>query len=148
MIPVHDLTCARAMNKFLRLCFAAAVLALPLAAHAQSKARTESKARAESVTVIMTDNQFRPDHITLRAGRAYRLRLENRGMDLHEFTAPKFWQAAVVRDRTMLVNGGTDVVIPAGKSVVISLIAPAKGHYGLSCADHDWDGMVGTIVVE
>jgi uncharacterized cupredoxin-like copper-binding protein len=76
------------------------------------------------------------------------LRLENHGKDMHEFTAPAFLKAATVRDKGLLANGGTDVVVQPGSSVRIMLIAPAKGHYDLICADHDWDGMVGSIVVD
>ena len=71
----------------------------------------------------------------------------NRGKDLHEFTAPAFWHAAQVRDPKRLTNGGTDVVVQPGQAVTIQLIAPPAGHYDLTCADHDWDGMVGQIAV-
>lgn len=100
------------------------------------------------LTVVMVDNRFEPDHITLHAGQTYELRLENHGTDLHEFTAPTFFKAARVRDKKLLSNGGTDVVVQSGKSVRVLLIAPAKGHYDLTCADHDWDGMVGSIIVD
>ena len=45
-------------------------------------------------------------------------------------------------------NGGTDLVVQPGQSVQILLIAPPKGQYSLICADHDWDGMVGSIAVD
>jgi uncharacterized cupredoxin-like copper-binding protein len=98
--------------------------------------------------VIMVDNSFQPDHITFHAGQPYELRLENHGKDLHEFTAPAFLKAATIRDRKLLANGGTDIVVQPGKSVRVLLIAPPKGHYDLTCADHDWDGMVGNITVD
>lgn len=102
----------------------------------------------ETLTVVMADNRFVPDHITFHAGQRYVLRLENHGKDMHEFTAPAFWKAAVVPDKRLLANGGTDVVVQPGKTVSITLVAPAKGHYELTCADHDWDGMVGSITVD
>ena len=105
-------------------------------------------AHAEVMTVIMVDNRFQPDHLTFQAGKLYELRLENRGKDMHEFTAPAFLQAATIRDKQLLANGGKDIVVQAGKSVNIFLIAPAKGPYSLTCADHDWDGMVGSITVD
>jgi uncharacterized cupredoxin-like copper-binding protein len=40
------------------------------------------------------------------------------------------------------------VVVQPGTSVRIVLITPAKGQYDLRCADHDWDGMVGSITVD
>jgi uncharacterized cupredoxin-like copper-binding protein len=103
---------------------------------------------AEPLTVVMTDNRFEPDHITFHASQTYELRLENHGRDMHEFTAPAFLKAATIRDRRLLANGGSDVVVQPGTSVRILLIPPAKGHYDLWCADHDWDGMVGSIVVD
>ena len=40
-----------------------------------------------------------------------------------------------------------DVVVQPGQSATVVLIAPPAGHYPLSCADHDWDGMLGQIDV-
>jgi len=101
----------------------------------------------QPITVVMVDDRFEPDHLTFQQGQAYELRLENHGKDMHEFTAPAFLKAATIKDKHLLASGGTDIVVQSGKSVRISLIAPAKGHYDLTCADHDWDGMVGSITV-
>jgi plastocyanin len=67
---------------------------------------------------------------------------------MHEFTAPAFLKSAKVRDQRLLANGGTDIVVPSGKSVRVFLIPGRKGQYDLTCADHDWDGMVGGITVK
>jgi plastocyanin len=104
-------------------------------------------AQAKTVVVVMVDNRFEPDQLTFQAGQPYELRLENRGKDLHEFTAPAFLKAAKIKDKRLLANRGTDVVVQSGRTVRIQLIAPPKGHYDLSCADHDWDGMTGGISV-
>ncbi len=103
---------------------------------------------AQVVTVIMVDNRFQPDHLTFQHGKPYQLDLENHGKDMHEFTAPAFLKAATIRDKRLLSNGGGDIVVQSGKSARVFLIAPAKGHYDLTCADHDWDGMVGSISVD
>jgi plastocyanin len=103
---------------------------------------------AQPMTVVMVDNRFEPDHLTFHAGQRYALRLENHGKDMHEFTAPAFWKAATVKDKSKLSNGGTDLVVQAGQTVEVLMIAPPKGQYALTCADHDWDGMVGSIVVD
>jgi uncharacterized cupredoxin-like copper-binding protein len=100
------------------------------------------------VTEVMLDNHFEPDHLTFHSGQPYELRLENRGKDLHEFTAPAFLKAAKVRDKRKLAGGGTDIVVQPGKSVSILLIPGPMGQYDLTCADHDWDGMVGGITVD
>lgn len=103
---------------------------------------------AQVVTVVMVDNSFQPDHLTFHSGQPTELRLENRGKDMHEFTAPAFLKAAKIRDKRLLANGGTDIVVQSGKSVRIFLIPGPKGQYDLTCADHDWDGMVGGITVD
>nr|WP_294512039.1 cupredoxin domain-containing protein [uncultured Rhodopila sp.] len=129
------------MKQAVRILAAAMAFAAPaLAANPWAQARV--------VTVVMVDNQFEPDHLTFHSGQPYELRLENRGKDMHEFTAPAFLKAAKVRDKRKLANGGTDIVVSSGTSVRIFLIPGPKGHYDLTCADHDWDGMVGGITVD
>ena len=103
---------------------------------------------AQQVNVVMQDNRFVPDRITLRHGVAYRLHLENRGKDLHEFTAGAFFADTVVRDPGKLANAGTDVVVSPGRVVDVDVMPIRAGTFRLICADHDWDGMTGEIVVE
>jgi len=131
------------MNNQFRLFLIVCVLAAPIAGHA-----ADPSSNAEPLTIVMADNRFEPAHITLHSGQTYQLRLENHGKNLHEFTAPAFLKAATIRDKRLLANGGTDIVVQAGTAVEIFLIAPAKGRYNLICADHDWDGMVGDISVD
>ncbi len=121
----------------------ALTLFLPATARAADAPKTP-----QTLTVVMVDNRFEPDHITFHAGQPYVLRLENHGKDMHEFTASAFLKASIIKDKSKLANNGTDVVVQPGKTVTISLVAPAKGHYDLICADHDWDGMVGSITVD
>ena len=123
------------------------VLAAALAGYPTMGQAADAWANPQPVTVVMVDNHFQPASLTFRAGQAYQLRLENHGKNMHEFTAPGFLKAAKVQDAKWLTNGGTDVVVQPGKIVTILLIAPAKGNYDLSCADHDWDGMAGQITV-
>ena len=62
----------------------------------------------------MVDNRFVPDRLTFKHGVPYQLHLENHGNDLHEFTAPEFFADAIVRDPSVLANGGKEVVVRAG----------------------------------
>jgi len=128
------------MNKVVPLALA---LLLPLTAQAANR-----WSDPEKMTVVMVDNRFEPDHLVFHAGKTYDLVLENHGKEMHEFTAPVFLKAATIKDGHLLANGGTDIVVQSGKSVHILLIAPPKGRYDLTCADHDWDGMVGSITVD
>ena len=123
------------------------VAALLLAAAAEAQPSVDWS-KAEPVSVVMVDDRFVPDRLTFRHGVAYALRLENHGKDLHEFTAPEFFADSVVRDPSVLANGGTEVVVHPGEGVVVELMPVAPGTFRLICADHDWDGMVGEIVVE
>ena len=120
-------------------------LTVALAAAAQAADRWS---HATLVTVVMVDNSFQPDHLTFQHGKSYELVLENRGKDMHEFTAPAFLKAATIKDKGALANGGTDIVVQSGNTAHIFLVAPPKGHYDLTCADHEWDGMVGSIAVD
>ena len=131
------------MDRGLRFSVAAIWLAVPILTRAADR-----WTNAEPLTVVMVDNRFEPDHLTLHAGKPYELRLENHGKEMHEFTAPAFLKAASIKDKGLLANGGTDVVVQPGATVRILLIAPATGAYDLTCADHDWDGMVGSIAVD
>jgi plastocyanin len=103
--------------------------------------------KASKVTVTMVDNAFQPDHVTFQSGQPTELTLVNKGKDMHEFTAPEFLMASTVADKKALSNGGTDIVVQPGTTVQIRLIPGPPGDYKLICADHDWDGMIGSITV-
>jgi uncharacterized cupredoxin-like copper-binding protein len=104
-------------------------------------------AAPQRVTVVMVDNRFIPDRIEFQAGVTYVLRLENRGKNLHEFTAPEFFAASKVASRRLLGNGGKEMVVQPHETRQIELTPMKPGEYRLICADHDWDGMVCTIIV-
>ncbi len=104
-------------------------------------------AAADLVVVRLVDNRYEPAELVLEHGMTYRLRIENAGHDHHEFKAAAFFKAAKVLTPGVLVQDGSEVALEHGKSAEIELVAPAAGTYELTCPDHDWDGMVGKIVV-
>lgn len=104
--------------------------------------------KARTMRVELVDNRFVPDQLTFHHGVTYRLHLENHGKDMHEFTAPQFFAEAIVRDPRKLANGGKEVVVQPGETADIDLVPKRPGKYDLTCADHDWDGMVGSIEVK
>ena len=123
-----------------------AVVLLPaMAARAQPAV---DWSRAEVISVVMVDDRFVPDRLKLRHGVPYQLHLENHGKDLHEFTAPEFFADTVVQEPGLLSNEGKQVVVQPGQAITLHLMPVAAGTFRLICADHDWDGMVGEIVVE
>ena len=105
-------------------------------------------ARAELVTVLLVDDQFVPDKLTFRRGIPYRLRLENRGKETHEFTAPEFIKTIEIGNPGVLEQAGNEVLVRPAAQKELHFIARKPGRYPLICADHDWDGMVGEITVE
>jgi uncharacterized cupredoxin-like copper-binding protein len=104
-------------------------------------------AKPQPLTVVMVDDRFIPDTVEFRAGVPYRLRLENRGKTLHEFTAPEFFAASKIDNRRSLDNSGKEVVVQPQQTREVVLTPLRAGTFSLICADHDWDGMVGRIVV-
>jgi len=124
---------------------AVAAVALGIAALAAMAATDWSK--AETVTVVTTEYGFEPNRLTFREGMPYRLHLENHGKETHEFTAPGFLQSAEIRNPAAVNTDRTEILIQPGEQKDVFLV-PRQGRYPLRCADHDWAGMTGEIVVE
>ena len=96
----------------------------------------------------LTNFEFEPDEIHLKAGEPILLRLENSADNGHNFTAPEFFAAAKVhRDSAAHLKSGK-VDVPANSFVEISL-TPAAGEYKLKCTHtlHSAMGMTGKILV-
>jgi uncharacterized cupredoxin-like copper-binding protein len=104
--------------------------------------------KAEKVTLVGTDYVFTPNHLVFRVGSAYRLHVENRGKDLHEFTAPAFLKAVEISNPEVLNPEGTEIVVEPGQAKDLYFVPRQAGRFPFVCADHDWAGMTGDIVVE
>jgi uncharacterized cupredoxin-like copper-binding protein len=126
---------------------ASIIALLLLAAPARLIAEAGAPA-AQEVTVVLSDYRFTPDHLLFRHGVAYRLLLENSGKELHEFTAPDFFKAVALDTPDALVPGGREVVLGPGQRKELRFVASTAGRFAMSCADHDWAGMTGQIVIE
>ena len=108
----------------------------------------EAIAAEELVTVQLMDDQFLPEKLRFRAGVAYRLRLENNGTHMHEFTAPEFLKAIEVKNPEVLEESGHEVLLQPRERKELVFVPRDAGRYPLRCADHDWDGMAGEITIE
>jgi len=104
--------------------------------------------KAVVVTVRLTEYEFVPDHLSFRHGVPYRLRLENDGAEIHDFTAPAFFATVTFADPHALGAYGTSILIKPHERKDIDFTANRPGSYPLTCADHDWAGMAGMIMVE
>jgi plastocyanin len=101
-----------------------------------------------TVSVIMVDYKFEPDHLILQHGVLYRLHLENHGKETHEVTAPTFFATATIDNPDALNRERTEIVMQPGETKDVFLTAHRVGTYDLRCSDHDWNGMVGGIAVQ
>jgi len=104
--------------------------------------------KAQTVELRMIEYQFIPDQLTLRHGQPYRLHLVNAGKEGHDFTAPEFFQSAIVQDTGAFNDSRSSVFLQPQQMIDIYLIAQNAGLFAPRCADHDWAGMTATIVVE
>jgi len=116
----------------------ALLLFLPPALPAQPSART--------VEVQLSNFDFAPNAIRLRAGEPIVLRLVNSGRGGHDFAAAEFFAAAAG------VSGPVSegrVEVPGRQSAEVRL-TPARGRYRLRCTHmlHSTFGMTGEIIVE
>lgn len=103
---------------------------------------------AQLVTVHLIDDRFIPDKLSFRHDVRYHLRLKNDGTSMHEFTAPEFLKAIDVMNADALEPEGNGMVLQPEQQKDLYFVPRKPGQYGLTCADHDWDGMVGEITVE
>ena len=115
-----------------------AFLALP--------AVTAAQPAATSVEIRLSNFDFTPSTIRLRAGEPVVLHLVNTAHGGHNFAAPEFFAAA--SGVSGPVRGGK-VELGGNQSVDVRL-TPARGHYRLRCTHtmHTAFGMSGEIVVE
>ena len=105
-------------------------------------------ASAETVAIIATEYRFDPSSLTFRIAVPYRLHLENRGKELHDFTAPAFFKSVHLRNPAAPNQVPTDIVLQPGEQRDLYFVPEQAGHYPFFCADHGWAGMTGEIVVQ
>jgi uncharacterized cupredoxin-like copper-binding protein len=104
--------------------------------------------QAQPVTVVATEYEFSPHAFTFKRGVPYRLHLENHGTEMHEFTAPQFFRAVELAANPPLNADKTEIIIQPGEAKDLTFVARQAGRFPLKCADHDWAGMTGEIVVK
>jgi len=104
--------------------------------------------RSQPVAVVTVEYRFQPNRLDFRQGVAYRLHLENRGRELHEFTAPNFFRAVELGNPEVLNPERSEIVLHPGEQKDLYFVPLHPGRYRLTCSDHDWAGMTGEITVE
>jgi uncharacterized cupredoxin-like copper-binding protein len=125
----------------------AALLVVVAAALPLDGALATDWSKAKKVTVATVEYAFKPASLIFHQGVAYRLHIENKGKETHEFTAPEFFKALELRDTKALNADRSEIVVQPGEKKDLYFIARQPGSYKLRCADHDWAGMVGDITI-
>jgi uncharacterized cupredoxin-like copper-binding protein len=126
---------------------AAVLLAAGLAVMPLGGAGAVDWSKAQKITVVTTEYKFTPNSLTFHKGIAYRLHLDNKGKEAHEFTAPAFFKAIEMRDARPLNTDQTEIVIQPGQKKDLYFVPNTPGTYDLRCSDHDWAGMTGGITI-
>lgn len=122
-----------------------------LAGLAAACAANQAATRPDTPTVVTVqakEYEFVPEDLHFRAGQLYDLRLVDVGKETHELTAPLFFKAAKIETPAVLSNEDKEILVQPGETKDLIFRAPGPGTYDMRCADHDWAGMVGKIVVE
>lgn len=117
---------------------------LPLALAAPALAQSADSGRI--VEVHLSNFEFAPRMIRLRAGQPVVLHLVNMAAGGHNFSAPEFFAAA--QEVSGPVRRGTVEI--AGHQTVDIRLRPSAGDYRLRCTHtlHTTFGMRGNIVVQ
>jgi nitrite reductase (NO-forming) len=91
-------------------------------------------AGARTVDIAAADFSFQPAEITVRAGEVVNLRLQNKGVTVHDLVIP---------------SHGVWLVAPPGASVAAGFRADRPGEYEFYCSvpGHREAGMTGKIIV-
>jgi plastocyanin len=102
---------------------------------------------ATRIHVVLTNFEFTPSTIQLKAGRPYILHLTSSGG--HNFEAKAFFAAARLAPTDAAKIRRGRIELEKGESVDVHLIAPVAGSYEVRCTHflHSTWGMTGKIVV-
>ena len=109
---------------------------------------------AEEQTIELSEMAFTPKEITLKAGKPHIVKVVNKGVVKHEFTAGEFFGSVAFR-KAQDVSGEFKAPAPheievfPGKEIEVYLIPTKAGAYKLVCEieGHFEAGMFGTITV-
>lgn len=113
----------------------------------------------ETVTVELTEHDFYPKHLKLKADKPYRLVLKNVGEKDHYYTAAAFYKSVAWRKAQSPRPHGGEIKAPyfnavevykGGGAIELFFVPVKKGTYDVLCTidDHKDQGMTGTITVD
>ncbi len=119
---------------------------------AQERLGSVDWTRADTIHVPLAEFRIGPSPLVLTQGRPYRLHIENHGSINHNFDAPEFLQAAMLRpdgaaEAARATGGRIDVA--AGQATDLYVVPLRSGTFSVECsrALHATLGKAGDIVV-
>jgi uncharacterized cupredoxin-like copper-binding protein len=119
-----------------------------------SKTASVDWSKVQTVSVGMDEYDYMPSSLSLDAGKAYRLHIENSGGKSHTFSSEPFFKSIAVRrlkTREGTVEGPfiQELVVESGQAADLEFVALNPGDYALVCNEplHEIFGMEGTIHV-
>jgi uncharacterized cupredoxin-like copper-binding protein len=148
---------------FLRiLAPAAAMLALIVSAHAAepiANAADIVKAadwkQMKTVEVVLSEHDYAPEVITLKANQPYKVVIRNTGEKPHYWTAPDFFKSVATRkaqtkEAEFKAPYFSAIEVNNGGTAEFFFVPVTKGSFDVYCTldDHREKGMEGKIVVE
>lgn len=105
---------------------------------------------AQTIQVNMSNYEFTPGMLQLRANNSYRLRLTNTSHSGHDFDAPQLFAAASIApaDQSKVADG--EVEVGGGQTVEVTFTPTRAGAYKFHCSHflHSAFGMTGEAVVQ
>ena len=141
------------------LAIAAPVLAADYVTNASEIVKAANWEKMETVPVELTEHDFQPKDLKLKADQPYRLVIKNRGEKDHYYTATDFFKSVAWRKAQTPRPAGGELKAPyftaveaykGGGQVELFLVPVKKGTYEVLCTieDHKDQGMHGSITVE
>lgn len=115
--------------------------------------------KMETVTVELSEHEFAPKHLKLKANQPYKLVMKNVGEKDHYYTATEFFKAVAWRKAQTPKPHGGEFKAPyftafepykKGGTIEAFFVPVKKGTYEVVCTidDHKDQGMFGTITIE
>lgn len=154
------------MKTRLALAIAALVITAPTAALAADYitnsadiVKAANWEKMETVTIELSDHDFTPKDLKLKADQPYRLVVKNVGEKDHYYTATDFFKSIAWRKAQTPRPAGGEFKAPyfsaveaykGGGQVELFIVPVKKGKYEVVCTidDHKDQGMHGSITVE
>jgi uncharacterized cupredoxin-like copper-binding protein len=126
-----------------------AIAFLFLAAPALAQSPAPDWSKPTPITITMTSYAFAPSPMNFQHGVVYRLHLVNASGKGHDFSAPEFFNAAMIApgNKSKIDDGSIDV--DGGQSVDVELIPQTPGTYDVQCTHfmHAMLGMTAKAIV-